>query len=152
MPTIALRFSPLAEHVRTARLVAVSVARRAGFEEGQLDEIRIAIGEACARSVGRTTAGGLVDMRLCDDGSRLEVTVVERGPDGAVLPATDEGEDPLALALLQGLAEDVSVAGSTTTPGLEERRTGVRLAWSLSDPAPVTSPGLLHAPQPRQRT
>ena len=44
MPTVALRFSPLAEHVRTARPVAVSVARRAGFGEDPLDEIRIAIG------------------------------------------------------------------------------------------------------------
>ncbi len=56
MPTVTLRFSPMAEHVRTARLVAVSVARRAGFGEDQLDEIRIAIGEACARAV----AGGVL--------------------------------------------------------------------------------------------
>jgi anti-sigma regulatory factor (Ser/Thr protein kinase) len=152
VPTIALRFSPLAEHVRTARLVAVSVARRAGFEEGQLDEIRIAIGEACTRAVGRTTAGGLVDMHLCDDGARLEVTVVERDVDGNVLPAGDEGEDPLALALLQGVSDDVSVAGSTTPLDAEEPRTGVRMAWSLTDPALATTSGLGAAPQQRQRT
>lgn len=152
MPTIALRFSPLAEHVRTARLVAVSVARRAGFEEGQLDEIRIAIGEACARAVGRTTAGGLVDMHLCDDGARLEVTVLERDADGNVLPAGDEGEDPLALALLQGMADDVSVAGSTPVADADDVRPGVRMAWSLTDPSPVTTPGLGSTPQQRQRT
>ncbi|NAZ82557.1 ATP-binding protein [Kineococcus sp. R8] len=150
MPTIALRFSPLAEHVRTARLVAVSVARRAGFEEGQLDEIRIAIGEACARAVGRTTVDGLVDMHLCDDGARLEVVVVERGADGAVLPVTGVGEDPLALALLQGMADDVSVAGSTVPA--DGPREGVRMAWSLQEAAPVTTPGFGSAPQQRQRT
>ena len=53
MPTVELRFTALPEHVRTARLVAVSLARRAGVEEQMLDEIRLAVGEAASRAVGR---------------------------------------------------------------------------------------------------
>ena len=49
--TVALR-SGRPRHVRTARLVAVAVARRAGVDEALLDEIRLAVGEACARAVG----------------------------------------------------------------------------------------------------
>jgi len=129
VPTVTLRFSPLAEHVRTARLVAVSVARRAGFGENQLDEIRIAIGEACARAVadgGRvpTQPVGLVDMRLCDDQERLDVTVVQCDVDGE--PLTDDGSDlseadPLSLALMAGMADS---SGTTASAG------GVALSWT----------------------
>ena len=52
--TVALRFQAAPEHVRTARLVAVAVARRAGMDEVRLDEIRLAVGEMCARAVRRS--------------------------------------------------------------------------------------------------
>ncbi|WP_432537345.1 ATP-binding protein [Kineococcus arenarius] len=127
MPTVDLRFTPLPEHVRTARLVAVSVARRAGFGEDQLDEIRIAIGEACARAVSATGAAtgraGLVDMRLSDDEDRLDVTVLRCGEDGSPLSeeaVTATTEDPLSLALMTGAAGSSAPA---VAPG------GVRLTW-----------------------
>lgn len=49
---VLLRFTPQPEHVRTARLVAVAHARRVGVEAGLLDEVRLAVGEACSRAVG----------------------------------------------------------------------------------------------------
>jgi len=125
VPTVALRFSPLAEHVRTARLVAVSVARRAGFVEGQLDEIRIAIGEACGRAVGHDgTSGpvGFVDMELCDDHDRLDVTVVQCDLEGRPLSAPVHDLDPLSTALMEGMADSSSVG--TGAPALQ-------LSWSL---------------------
>ena len=51
MATVELRFSALPAHVRTARLVAAAVARRAGVDEAVLDEVRLAVGEACSRAV-----------------------------------------------------------------------------------------------------
>ena len=51
MPTVELRFSALPAHVRTARLVAATVARRSGVDEDLLDEVRLAVGEACSRAV-----------------------------------------------------------------------------------------------------
>ncbi|MFF5422270.1 ATP-binding protein, partial [Streptomyces misionensis] len=51
MATVELRFSAQPEHVRTARLVAAAVARRAGIDEAVLDEVRLAVGEACSRAV-----------------------------------------------------------------------------------------------------
>nr|WP_246314964.1 ATP-binding protein [Kineococcus aurantiacus] len=124
----------MAEHVRTARLVAVSVARRAGFGEDQLDEIRIAIGEACARAVAggalRTTTGpavGLVDMRLCDDRDGLDVTVVQCDVHGDPLPETGPGplatEDPLSLALMAGMSDTSGQAGASG---------GLSLTWKLA--------------------
>ena len=43
MATVRLSFSPAPVHVRTARLVGVAVARRAGVAEQLLDEVRLAM-------------------------------------------------------------------------------------------------------------
>lgn len=128
MPTVTLRFSPLPEHVRTARLVAVSVARRAGFGEDQLDEIRIAIGEACARAVAGGAPAheprvGLVDMKLRDDEGRLDVSVVQCDEHGDPLTGATSAlsdADPLSLALMAGTADS---SEQTATAA------GVALSW-----------------------
>jgi anti-sigma regulatory factor (Ser/Thr protein kinase) len=46
-----MSFTPDPAHVRTVRMVAVTVARRAGVAAEILDEVRLAIGEACTRAV-----------------------------------------------------------------------------------------------------
>src|SRR5579859_1515657 len=51
MPTVEMTFTPLPAHVRTARLVATAMARRSGVPEALLDEVRLAVGEACSRAV-----------------------------------------------------------------------------------------------------
>ena len=56
--TVALRFQAAPEHVRTARLVAVTVARRAGIDEVRVEEVRLAVGEMCARAVRRSLQNG----------------------------------------------------------------------------------------------
>ena len=48
--------------MRTARLVGVAVARRAGVAEELLDEVRLAIGEACTRAVALHRRYGLADL------------------------------------------------------------------------------------------
>ena len=60
-PTVRLSFSPDPAYVRTVRMVAVAVARRAGVADELLDEIRLAIGEACTRAVKVHRRGGLAD-------------------------------------------------------------------------------------------
>lgn len=51
MAIITLTISALPAHVRTARLMAATVARRAGIAASAIDEIRLAVGEACSRAV-----------------------------------------------------------------------------------------------------
>jgi serine/threonine-protein kinase RsbW len=41
MPTVEVSFTALPAHVRTARLIALAVARRAGVDEQLLDEVRL---------------------------------------------------------------------------------------------------------------
>lgn len=106
MATVSLRFQPAPEHVRTARLVAVATARRAGLDEARLDEVRLAVGELCARAVRRSQRAGVVECLLVemDDGaSDFGVSVTDHA--GAV----DLEEEHLALALVRGLADVVTV-------------------------------------------
>ncbi|HVF05698.1 MAG TPA: ATP-binding protein [Frankiaceae bacterium] len=86
MPTVELRFSPLPAHVRTARLLAAVVARRAGVDESLIDEVKLAVGEACARAVGIHQAyapGDEIVVELNDDGGAFVACVRDRGPSDA---------------------------------------------------------------------
>ena len=73
MSTVHLAFSPDPAYVRTVRLVAAAVARRAGVPDELLDEVRLAIGEACTRAVAihrRHGMSDLIDVAMSDAGVR----------------------------------------------------------------------------------
>ncbi|MBO8196385.1 ATP-binding protein [Streptomyces oryzae] len=83
MATVELLFSALPEHVRTARLVAAAVARRAGVDEAVLDEVRLAVGEACTRAVGLHMSHGLsspVRVALIEDEKKFSIEVGDEAP------------------------------------------------------------------------
>lgn len=146
MATVDVRFSALPAHVRTARLVALAVARRTGVPEELLDEVRLAVGEACSRAVGvhaKYAPGEPVAMRLSDDKDRFEVEVIDVGPldddpreaafdtFGAADVSTvmdDDGSDGVpsgfGLVVIGGLVEQVAV----TT---DERGTHVTMVWPV---------------------
>jgi anti-sigma regulatory factor (Ser/Thr protein kinase) len=155
MPTVRLSFSPAAAHVRTARLVGVAVARRAGVSEELLEEVRLAIGEACSRAVALHRSHGLddlVDVAMAD-GDRFTVLVVDRAANGAMVTRSEGDEvmvlsDPalplttppdllaeeavaarMGLALLAGLVDDLNVSELADGVGTE-----VRMSWPLERP------------------
>lgn len=120
MALVELRFPPVAGHVRTARLVASAVARRCGFGADRIDEVRLAVGEACARAVRRSDVCSVrtaVVLRIDDEPPGLKVDVVD---DSAAGPR----EEPLVLALLEGLADVVELL-----PGPAGPDSHVRLVW-----------------------
>jgi serine/threonine-protein kinase RsbW len=156
MPTVEIRFSPLPAHVRTARLMAVAVARRSHVDESALDELRLAVGEACSRAVRlhqRYAPGVPVAMSLCDDDGSFSIDVVDQGPYDAA-PSDDVldlgqrldsalGDDPVrdqadelaeglpsgvVLAVISGLVDAVSIAPG---PG---RGTRVHMQWPAGRP------------------
>ncbi|MFC5803245.1 ATP-binding protein [Streptomyces formicae] len=133
MATVELRFSAQPEHVRTARLVAAAVARRAGVDEAALDEVRLAVGEACSRAVGLHRSNGItapVRVVLTEEEKTFSIEVGDEvpGPGGAAEteagsassrgsgsagepgePESDAGEDEMGLAVISGLVDDVEV-------------------------------------------
>lgn len=143
MATVRLSFSPAPAHVRTARLVGVAVARRAGVAEELLEEVRLAIGEACARAVALHRQYNLTDPVLVEmsDGERYTVRVIDRAPVEAGLGLATLPPDELAsesltdealtvgvgFALLAGFVDDLRVR-----PVEEGIGTEVRMTWPLS--------------------
>jgi anti-sigma regulatory factor (Ser/Thr protein kinase) len=144
MATVELRFSALPEHVRTARLVAAAVARRAGVDEAVLDEVRLAVGEACTRAVGLHQSSGTsapVRVTLTEEEKQFSIEVGDEAPrtaPGDKVPGARGGagdsdiesdEDEMGLAVISGLVDDVEVTAGENG-GL------IRMSW------PTTPPGL----------
>ena len=142
MATVEVTFTPLPAHVRTARLVATAVARRSGVDEALLDEVRLAVGEACSRAVEahrRHCPAEPVKIEMTDQGERFVVVVSDHAP-GASGPISANGtggghpfevaheEDGelipagFGLAVISGLADEVHV--SSTSSGVS-----VRMSW-----------------------
>jgi anti-sigma regulatory factor (Ser/Thr protein kinase) len=142
MSTVRLSFTPAPVHVRTARLVGVAVARRAGVAEELLDEVRLAIGEACARAVALHRRYGLAELvrvEMTDEGSYIvrvvDLAPVEAGVGIAVLPPDELAKDSLTddaltvgvgCALLTGFVENLQMRPLAEGPGTE-----VRMTWPL---------------------
>jgi anti-sigma regulatory factor (Ser/Thr protein kinase) len=113
VPAATLTIPPSVEHVRTARLVAVAAARRAGLDEEAVDDVRLAVGEAVARVVLRHGAAGLsdgIDVVVRDDGRAFEVEVHDRTD-----PQLADEDDGVALALVHALAPQVDLGPRLVT-------------------------------------
>ena len=123
--------------VRTVRLVTAAVARRAALDESLIEEVRLAVGEACAVMIGVDAPAPTGTPRPTGPGAEhdlpgdQQVTVqlsVDRGIGAVVegrmadLPLDLDGLDLTPWALLKGLSEDVTVEelGETTR---------VRMSW-----------------------
>jgi len=148
MPVVDVSFSALPAHVRTARLVALAVARRAGVDDDLLDEVRLAVGEACSRAVGVNgdrAPQAAVRMTLSDEQAKFTVEVVDVGPleagvgepdlellnpeqlsapadAGDVMPDLPPG---FGLAVISGLVEEFNVSS-------ESDGTHVRMSWPVT--------------------
>jgi anti-sigma regulatory factor (Ser/Thr protein kinase) len=118
MPTVELRFTALPAHVRTARLLAAVLARRAGIDETIIDEVKLAVGEACARAVGihQAAAGGDdVTVELCDDDGVYVVSVRDCGPPEADTALAATGSAVAGLPDLMDV-DDLASGGSDGSP------------------------------------
>ncbi len=152
MATVEMSFTPLPAHVRTARLVATAVARRSGVDEALLDEVRLAVGEACSRAVEahqEFCPAEPVRVELTGTDGRFEVVVTDTAPEenAPAAAATADGAEgggevpggereaaagnprtqqavpiELGLAVIEGLADDVEIA--RTKSGLS-----IRMSW-----------------------
>ncbi|HUA43170.1 MAG TPA: ATP-binding protein [Streptosporangiaceae bacterium] len=153
MATVELSFTALPAHVRTARLVATAVARRSGVDESLLDEVRLAVGEACSRAVEGHQLycpAEPVRLALTDQAGRFEVEVTDTCAPGARWPGSPGGGEGarggdsnpagshpgeeaysrigagLGIAVIEGLADDVQI--SETSAG-----TSIRMSWPLPE-------------------
>ena len=159
MATVEVSFTPLPAHVRTARLVATAVARRSGVEEALLDEVRLAVGEACSRAVEahrRHCPAEPVRIALTDSAGRFEVSVTDTGDpgtapngdgiiaaagapaggaaaDGSAAPGPVPDPAPLGAGSALGLAVIQGLADDVQISETEDGVT-IRMSWPAGDP------------------
>ncbi len=119
MATLEVHFSPLPAHVRTARLIATALARRSGIDEETVDEVRLAVGEACLRAVElhqQHCPDVPVSVTMSDDDGHFEVRVRDCAP-----PDAEVAGDSLGVAaadqeaVLNALA-DTALSPAATPP------------------------------------
>ena len=114
--------------VRTVRLVAAAVARRASQDEDFVEEVRLAVGEACALLVGQEATpdrgDGPVEVRMRLE-NRLRVSVVAIGSIAVQDAPTSDIDGVEPWALLRGLIDDFEISQDDGT-------TVLSMSWPLS--------------------
>ena len=147
MALVELLLSPLPSHVRTARLVVLAAARRAGLADGLVDEIRLAVSESTSRAVAlnaRHASDVPVKILVSDDPTGLTLAVTDAGPAAGPAPedlsegllagpdVIEDADPDIALAVLTGLVDEVDVVPSAAG-------TTITMRWPL--PVGATGPG-----------
>jgi len=145
MATVEVTFTPLPVHVRTARLVATAVARRSGVAESLLDEVRLAVGEACSRAVEahlRHCPGEPIRVALTDDDDQFEVVVTDAAAGaeyGVPAGLAAEGDDDVFSAGPTGLGADFVIDGEV--PLRLPEGVGLAVIAGLADDVRIASVG-----------
>lgn len=138
MATVELAFSALPVHVRTARLIVTAVARRSGVDEALLDEVKLAVGEACSRAVEAHRLhcpDQPVRLELRDDGGRFEVVVNDTASNGKPVERMPAPPPPSGGAAAAATAEaDVTAADGATADGVSAGDTAPGPAGAGDDP------------------
>jgi anti-sigma regulatory factor (Ser/Thr protein kinase) len=116
---VELEIPARSAYVAVVRLALASLARAAGLDEEVVDDLKIAVGEACTNAVlSHEASGSEAPVTVTwsdDDGDRLIVEVGDRGPvyDPSA-PAAHDGQGVstrlvMSLALLRSLVDECSI-------------------------------------------
>jgi anti-sigma regulatory factor (Ser/Thr protein kinase) len=115
--TVRLAFPPEPRLLGTVRLVVSAIARKAGMDEEGIEDLKVAVSEACAVAVGDLNRAGrpdLVELDLIEAADRVGIEVRDRAPAaGEPTAAEADGElddRQLGLALVGALVDDLRIA------------------------------------------
>ena len=117
MAVVEITIPPRSVYVGVVRLAVASLARQAGFDEDKVDDLRIAVSEACTNAVLAHEEAGTSDLvlvRWADESDRLVIDV-----EGTVALPPGEEEDShgfssrsvLSQALLESLVDETQLSG-----------------------------------------
>nr|CAA9225096.1 Serine-protein kinase RsbW [uncultured Armatimonadetes bacterium] len=110
------------EYVGTARLTILGVASRMGFSYDQVEDIRLAVGEACTNAIDRVARGGngsgpgSITIRSHVETGRLTIEVEDHTGNGAAAdgdaqarPVEEIDPQELGALLMEILVDEVAV-------------------------------------------
>ena len=110
---VELRIPARAEWVAVARLAAAAVGSRARFSIDELDDIKLAVAEACTNAIQHAHGSSYIEIR-CEalaDGLRINVRDHGRGTRPESIRSReleDERVGGLGVFLIRSLMDDVS--------------------------------------------
>ena len=113
METIELRLPCKAEWVSVARLAVAGVANRLNFSVEDIDDLKLAVAEACTNCIQHASDSDEVRIACAVYGDKLVVTVEDHGKgfDGGGIAPRALGEPQvggLGVFLIRTLMDDVS--------------------------------------------
>ncbi len=113
---LALPAAP--DFARLARLTAAGLANRVDFTYDEVEDLRIAVGEACLVLIGPEGRSGTIDLvfRITTDGLEVEATGRFEA-DGSVDHPSD-----LSVHILDAVVDEHEVLASGRTVRLRKRR------------------------------
>lgn len=112
MDAIRLSFPPRSEYVAVVRLAIAALAREAGLDEERVEDLKIAVSEACANAVLGAQAGGAHDFVTLEWAQQDGVLALEIGHGGDPSPpGQGDAADRLefSMALLHTLVDDCRI-------------------------------------------
>ncbi len=127
--TVSLEIPPRSPYVGVVRLAIASLARTAGVEEEMVEDLKIAVSEACANAVLAHEEAGSEDAVSVDwteTEERLIIEINDRGTTVEDLTGGDPDDSQgfssrltMSIALLESLVDECRISprdgGGTTT-------------------------------------
>ncbi|NCO43210.1 MAG: anti-sigma B factor RsbW [Armatimonadetes bacterium CG_4_10_14_3_um_filter_66_18] len=118
-----------AEYIRIVRLALAGLGARLKFPYDDIEDIKLAVSEACNNAVLHATGAGGVVVRCTQTPDSLEIEVRDQGAGlsaalGARPPAEELSENGLGLFLMQALMDEVALEpteGGGTRVNLRKR-------------------------------
>jgi anti-sigma regulatory factor (Ser/Thr protein kinase) len=118
--TVRLAFPPEPRLLGTVRLVVGIVARKAGMDDEGIEDLKVAVSEACAVAVADLNRAGrpdLIELDLVEAADRVGIEVRDRAPPASRLALMsdpngeiDLDDRQLGLALVGALVDDLRIA------------------------------------------
>ncbi|MDR6227565.1 anti-sigma B factor RsbW [Desmospora profundinema] len=124
---IELAIPAKAQYVGVVRLTVSGIANRMGFDYDEIEDMKLAVAEACTNAVDHAysgKAGNIViqfriyrdrlEVMVKDEGNSFDIDCVKRrsGPIDSRLPLTAMRERGLGLHLMETLMDRVEINGS----------------------------------------
>ncbi len=119
MPDVSVSVPARPDFVHVLRSVVAAVAARANFTYDEIDDLRLAVDEACAQllSFGHGATSLRLDVEVAAGGDALRLTA-STDADGAAWPPAG-GERTLTWQVLSALADQASFANIDGGPAMQ---------------------------------
>lgn len=119
---VELRIPSKAEWVAVARLTVAAIASRLDFSLDEIDDLKLAIAEACTNAIQRDPEGDLIDLVFEARSDALIVTVRDRATGSHLETVEEELDDEdhvggLGVFIIRSLMDEVDFRVDPRTGG-----------------------------------